>query len=904
MKPVVYSVKTAACLDNFGGFGGKSANTLKLIKAKIPVPKSVFITADAFSFSLKAILDEFDQGAKKVMGDLAMSREFCASIKNRVIAQSIPEMIANEIKDTLLQEFEPNDWLAIRSSAVGEDGEHQSFAGQAESFLYVRLNDSLDYITRCWASAFSENILHYVQLSGKEFVSPKMGVLVQKMVDAKVSGILFTCDPRKNDRRRTIINAGLGLGEGIVGDLVGADMYIVDNDSGEILDQKIEAKTEMVVFDRDKGYGTAITSSEALLANKPALTTNQIATLHKLAMTAKSEFGCEQDIEWAIDQEGQTVITQARSVTTIQKTIDQTDEFVLDNSNIVESFPGVNTPMTLSIVRTVYRRVFSDALRRVNISLDERPEVQRAVKFLVGSYKGRIFYNLSHWYTFMNLLPLASSYIKNWETMLGVSGVSDDLGAAKVKKPSGFVIAYRLVFLLIFLTPILNRLYRGKASVIDKYWQNYENSPTPSMTKLIESWFYLEEKLFKDWDLTLINDIYAMVFTGICRKFLKSLGLSPEGRIFNDLVQGKGVGRMESVDPLLSINQLAARLRNDPLIRAEVEQLVKIGESDYRKIRFADKAFHDGFHRHIAEYGDRGIGELKLESQTFREYPSTLMQMILDFADHESKRTPPPSSSGAKMVSDALLFHPIKKLAFNIALALAQRSIIYRENFRLQRSKAYGVARNSIRTMGKILLEQGIIAEQDDVFFLEIEEIIHHHFASLYASDKSGEQHIFRRLISERKALYAQWKDATTADRYRVGHLKFEKMTVAQDLSWEQDQDSSSLHGEPCSSGVTSAEAFVVIDLAGLSGDVESMRGKILVSKMTDPGWVFLMNLSGGLIVEKGSILSHTAIIGRELGIPTIVGVRDATKRIKSGNFLSMDGDNGHIKIAKANSNG
>jgi pyruvate,water dikinase len=243
-------------------------------------------------------------------------------------------------------------------------------------------------------------------------------------------------------------------------------------------------------------------------------------------------------------------------------------------------------------------------------------------------------------------------------------------------------------------------------------------------------------------------------------------------------------------------------------------------------------------------------------------------------------------SSAETTVAERLARKPVRRLLLDFCLARTRNLIANRESARLDRGRAFGLQRSVLRQIGRKLHEDKAVAQPEDIFFVSLEEL------SAYAYGCTLQRDL-RETIERNRQLLARCRVSVPADRlYFSGTIG--RNFVAQKVSPREHTNSERvLQGISCSPGDITAEA-VVVDDPSTAPDV---AGKIIVAQMTDPGWIFLMIVAAGLIVEKGSILSHTAIIGREFGIPTIVGVKDATQRIRSGSSITMRAALGEIEL-------
>jgi pyruvate,water dikinase len=255
-------------------FGGKSASLGELLAAGIPVPDGFAIAA----------------GAGESVWDEVMARY-------AALGDQVP--------------------VAVRSSAVGEDSSAATFAGQYESYLWVRGADAVcDAVRKCWESAESSRATAYRERVGG--APAPMGVAVQLMVDASVSGVMFTCNPVSGDPSMVSINASWGLGLAVVGGEVTPDDFLVSKVTGEVVAEHVHPKTVEYVPDPADG-GTIRSAVPAVRAEAPCLDGEQLAALLDVARRVQHHFGSHQDIEWAFDRGGELFVLQARPVTAVRK---------------------------------------------------------------------------------------------------------------------------------------------------------------------------------------------------------------------------------------------------------------------------------------------------------------------------------------------------------------------------------------------------------------------------------------------------------------------------------------------------------------------------------------------------------------------------------------------------------
>jgi pyruvate,water dikinase len=282
-------------------FGGKSTSLGELMAAEIPVPPGFAISTSAFHACLAAA-----------------GVDASGATHDAVRAAEVPEEVRTEIAaayESLARSVgEDQPAVAVRSSAVGEDSGEATFAGQQETYLWVRGAAAVcDAVRDCWASTFSGPAMSYRARMAADR-RPEMGVTVQLMVDAAVSGVMFTCSPVSGDPSVVAVNASWGLGLGVVGGEVTPDEYLVSKVTGEVVRRNVAAKH--IEYRADpSGSGTVCVDVPEERQSKPALDEDRLAELVAVARRVQKYFGSHQDVEWAFAQDGALYVVQSRPVT-------------------------------------------------------------------------------------------------------------------------------------------------------------------------------------------------------------------------------------------------------------------------------------------------------------------------------------------------------------------------------------------------------------------------------------------------------------------------------------------------------------------------------------------------------------------------------------------------------------
>jgi pyruvate, water dikinase len=297
-------------------FGGKSTSLGELMAAEIPVPPGFAISTSAFHAFLAAGGLEpriADAIASVKADDVATVQAAAEAIRAAVCATGVPDAVRAEIA-AAYGELGADEPVAVRSSAVGEDSGEATFAGQQETYLWVRGADAVvDAVRDCWASTFSAPAMSYraKMAAGRQ---PEMGVTVQRMVDAAVSGVMFTCNPVTGDPSVVAIDASWGLGLGVVGGEVTPDQYLVSKVTGEVVRRNVSAKH--IEYRADpSGRGTVCVPVDEARQSEPCLDEDGLAALVDVARRVQKYFGAHQDVEWALAAAGELFVVQSRPVT-------------------------------------------------------------------------------------------------------------------------------------------------------------------------------------------------------------------------------------------------------------------------------------------------------------------------------------------------------------------------------------------------------------------------------------------------------------------------------------------------------------------------------------------------------------------------------------------------------------
>ncbi|MDQ3072560.1 MAG: PEP-utilizing enzyme [Bacteroidota bacterium] len=846
--------------------GGKARNLLRLQDAGVPVPPWGVIPPAP---------DDVLFRAAHMKGP---------AVKGFLEKIEIPDAFIKEI----LKHFDANDTFAVRSSASMEDGADFSFAGQFSSFLYVPPSGLAEAIMKVWLSGFSERIMTYRSTHGIGEL-PQLAVIVQRMVDAEVSGVAFGIDPSTGNRRTFVVTAVYGLGEGIVSGELLADTYRVMD--GEITSE-IAHKTEMLK--RAEGEGLIKTPVGANLQDKPALSREQILTIAGLVELLRQHLIKPQDVEFAVER-GKLWLLQTRPVTNLHRLHDpHGDRIVWDNSNIIESYPDLTSPLTFSFIIDVYEAVYRQFCALMGVNAREIENNGNVFAHMLGLLNGRVYYNLLSWYKTLALLP---GYSLNAEFMEKMMGVKERFILTDLPKRTRLQEKLRvgnmvLVMLRNLITlPKQRRIFQAHLDSEIKRLQRMDfDSLRPE--ELLRLYKELENTLVKKWKAPLVNDFFAMIYFGVLQKIAAGVGNS---RLHNDLLCG--AKDIISTEPIRLIRHIVKRIAADKsalqffMTHEEDEVWECLEKGDYTEIKKAVDEY-------IGRFGERCVGELKLETVTYTQQPQSLIRIIKTFlSQHEIMEAPAAGTENElraraeQEMAAALKGRPIRRLVFGHVLRNARSLVSQRENLRYERTRAFGMVRKIFIAMGRRFYAENIIDNPRDIFYLKKEEI----FDYIQGASVSP---VLRKIINLRKEDYSKWEGAVMAERVTTYGMVYH----GNDYSPKHAASvlTGDLKGIGCCPGVIKGRVRV---LQG-PDEIQSLEGDILVTSSTDPGWVILFPSASAILVERGSLLSHSAIVSREMGIPCIVGVTGLLGRLKTGDYIEMDGSTGVIKLTDEGSPG
>lgn len=736
---------------------------------------------------------------------------------------------------------------AVRSSGASEDGAAAAHAGQFLTLLSVSASEVPDAIARVWRSGFAATVAAYQAAQGVNGGPGGVAVLVQRQLVPRVAGVAFSADPLTGDRETAVIGVVAGLG----------DRLMAGEDDGQSF--------------RVDRIGRVTGPEE----DQPLLTDDEAQAIAALARACAVRQACPQDVEWAIADDT-LYLLQSRPITALP--VPDAALTIWDNANIVESYPGVSTVLTYSFARHVYAHVYRVLLGHLGVPAPAVAEHRAVVENLLGRIDGRVYYNLLNWYRLLVLLPGFALNRRAMEQMMGVGeALPEDIASRLAPpKPEGLarLAAYArlarvgggMIWHALRLPRTIRRFYRRLEATL----AGAPDFSQRSLTDLATDYRRLEAALLERWDAPLLNDLICMIAFASSRGVLTRWAGEAGTRFHADRLVGQG--DIVSAEPAQRIRALGAVLAGHPdlLAQAEAGNAAVIGDPRVR----------DGFAAYLARFGDRCPEELKLESRPFGDDPTPLLRAVAAAARA-------PSSVQNRPLTDLRLLLPnrIKRFLAQRLLAWAKARVRDRENLRLERTRVFARVRRIVRAMGARLVEAKRLERADDVFHLTIDEL-------LGAIEGGG-------IAQDLKPLVADRQRQSEADRAKADPPERITMRGAVLLDRRLETAPSALQtgtrrqGIGCAPGTVEGIARVIADPLRQS----IAPGEILIARHTDPGWIVLFTSAAAIVVERGSLLSHSAIVARELGIPCVVGLKGATSWLRDGQRVRLDGAGGWVEV-------
>jgi pyruvate,water dikinase len=850
--------------DDLERGGGKGANLGELMTAGLPVPPGFCVTTAAYrravaQAGLAGAIEGVLRGAR---ADDPASAE-AATARLTALFEELP--LPGDLAEAILAAYRALGAppVAVRSSATAEDLPGASFAGQQATSLNVRGEDELlGAVRRCWASLWSARAIAYRQRQGFPHGRAAVAAVVQRLVPAEVSGILFTANPVTGARDEIVVNAALGLGEAIVGGLTTPDSFALDRATLAVRERQTgrqEAETvlaERGTIERPLGPGRAA---------RPTLDDAHLARLGEVGLRIERHFGAPQDVEWAYDADGSLWVLQARPITNLPPA-------PLADVRWEPPFPGSawwrrqvveNMPEPLSpLFDELYLR------EGLELSIDAVVAFLGFTDFRMEDFADRPFFATVNGYAYSR-----ANYKLGWRTVPTILRLMVD--------------EFRLLF------------REGPT-----YWSEHA---LPAYRDMIERWKAADpadapdERLLAGVRELALEDArywFACALVIACAKISDGLlgrfvALAAPGR---GLTSGMFLRGFPSptVDAEARLEELAERVRASEVVRAAVAAAPAGRLREVLAATPGGRGVLGTFGDYLDRYGHQ-VYNLDFVVPTQVDDPLPVLLSLKAMAQRPA-RDPQARQRAILAERDALVeetarsFDPVRRKLFRVLLGWAWRFGPYREQALFYMGAGWPTLRRLALELGRRLVERGSLLAAEDVFFLETHEI----GEAITARASGRAEPRLARLARERRELREARKRLHPPPVVPPGKkLRFGPFDMS---AWEtqrhNEPEGLALRGFAVSPGRVSAPASVVLSPA----DFARMEpGTILVCPTTTPAWTPLFSQARGLVTDVGGVLAHGSIVAREYGIPAVLGTGAASRRIRHGQTITVEGNRGLV---------
>ncbi len=855
--------------------GGKALNLAKMSSAGFNIPPAFVVSVEAYDYFIKK---ELEGKISEILDSINFKhedslREGCSKIRNIIKSEELPDGLVYELKQKI--ERLPEGYYAVRSSALAEDLDDASFAGQLDSFLNTKKEDIIDRVVDCWASYWNDRAVKYRHDSSighldTELTAAGIAVIVQKMVDATVSGVTFTANP-VDGSDDIVVESTWGLGEAIASGMVTPDIFVLKR-TGKVIVKNIKTKKKGYYLVNGKNRLTDIGPQKQ---NQPSLDMETLDLLHKKAIELEEFFNLAQDIEWAAEYTEEDVpiiyILQSRPVTTLN----EKDDILWTRAYGDEYWADATTPLFYDVMG----KMLTDYVNHEGARIMGYKEITDSK--LLKLHKSRVYFNswvlekaFSYYPKFarskelLNYFPLDDQQrISEYPSILHKTLISQILIA--IRDPDGMMHK-------------TDKAYRRWAAGFMEKCKRFDEKDLHLISddELLNLYDHIETSGIKHYQLIRYGMVSHSIATNLMIKnWLVEWLDDQDGSLYAGLISG--LDDNKTVEMNIRISDLAKIVREDEDLMDKINSCVY----EVDEIISLNPEFKKEFNQFIHDYGHRS-NTREILYPRWREDKAYVLGVIklLSSSDLDLRKNEKESREH-RCKTEKLVNKRIRKLKgglikarlFGMVLNLAQTYLTFRENQRFYLDHLLFRQRLMLLDMGRRLKEADIIDEMDDVFFLYEEELF-----QLF-KEKSLNDFNVREEILERKKEFYKYRSSLPPKFIKNG-IEFD------DTITEYHEDA--VYGAAASPGTFHGLARVVESIEELS---LLENDEILITSNTDPAWTAVFSKIGGLITETGGILSHGAVISREYRIPAVTAVKGATKQFKTGDILLVDGNEGVV---------
>ncbi len=845
--------------------GGKGANLGELTRIDgITVPLGFCVTTEAFQrvvADAPAMAEPLDRLSRLEPDDGEAIRAASADVRRAIEGIAVPDDLASAVTAAIVELG--GDAYAVRSSATAEDLPTASFAGQHDSYLNVEGPAVLEHVRRCWASLFTERAVSYRLRAGIDHSQVRMAVVVQRLVRARASGVLFTADPVTGDRTVTSVEATVGLGEALVSGRVDPDVYEVRD--GAIVSRRVAAKA--VAVHASPAGGTEERAIEPERQERPALTDAQVCELARVGRRIEAHLGHPQDIEWCLT-DGGVEIVQSRPITTlfpVPEPADDEDLHVYISVGHQQMMTDPMTPLGLSVWQATTPRPMAEAGGRLFVDV---------TRLLASPTVGPGFVA-----DFRRSDPLIADAL---QTILD-RGVLAAPSGEEPAVPPGSVTPGEPPAPLAADPAIVEGLIARTQASIAATARRIQGLSGPALLEFIVDDFQELRRILFD------PQSHQAIMAGMEATWW-----------LNDHLH-EWLGERDAADALarsaphnitsqmgLALLDVADVIRPHPEVVAFLRDVEDDDFLDALPAVAGGREARDAIRSYLDTYGMRCVGEIDITRPRWSERPAALVPIVLSHVDgfepgagadrFEQGRQESARHAEAVLARVRALPDGEAKAAETAEMIERVRTFIgYREYPKYGMVHRYFVYKQALMAEAERLAEAGVLHDAEDVFFLRLEEL--REVVRTGVADHA--------LIRERRDAFRSYQALTPP---RV--LTSDGEAVAGAYRRE-DVPAGALVGLPVSAGTVEGRARVLRDMA----QADLVAGDILVTAYTDPSWTPAFVTVAALVTEVGGLMTHGAVIAREYGLPAVVGVQDATRVIQDGQRIRVHGAGGYVEI-------
>ena len=863
-------------------YGGKVQGLAALARGGFAVPAAYAVSASVGRAELAngAGIDS-QISLQRPMGARELER-LAARVREMALSPTLERALADVLAELRLRGVSR---VAVRSSSRLEDAGEGAAAGLFHTELGVSgLPALLEAIRACWASAFRPEVLSYVEGLGDGDVDLAMGVAIQTMVPAEISGVLFTVNPLTGDVGELVVNAAYGLGAPLVEGRLSPDTYRLDKATGGLRDRVLGSKEIRQGLGADGG----LVELEVPPADRGrfALDDSMLAELHALGLRIEEHFGGARDVEWSVF-EGSLFVLQSRPITTVSSHTSSgratrrgahrdRARTVWSNINVGEALPGVASPLTWSVLSAFSELGFRRAFGALGCTVPRDAE-------LVGNFRGRIYLNMTEFMAIASQVPGLRP-----KTLLALGGG----GEAKRLED---VIEERSSILFLARLPLTAARFGREALGLSQRVANFERyvagerdryasldlrllSPA-ALSKTLRD----REQLLADAGEVLLTCYGNLLATVVAlRSVLHLLTAAHAERLEQDLFSG--LADVESAAPGHELLLIAEMARLEPAV---VAKLLTAEPGTVRVEDLPAGPTRSALGRFFVAYGYRAVREAELMTPRWNEDSTLPMAALRQYvigglegqqaavaAEHRSR-----SRREAALAEIQRSLLPPLRLPFRRLVGVAQRHMRLRERLRARVSEILGLIRNVALDASRRIAAKEPTAGVDAAFFITIDEM--HRLLR-------GELGNVTARVRQRRRQYERDVALPDPPDTFVGYPPAVP---------EVAKRSDALVGLPASPGKVVARARV---LRSPSDMITFVAGEVLVAPHADVGWAPLFLVAGAVVTDLGGPLSHAAVVAREYGVPCVVNVKIATQVLRTGDLLEVDGGAGSVRVLRS----